>query len=108
MLQPTGQGHVKHQAAKKARGEIPLVPTMFKLGGYIKVDFRDRVREFSSGKRRESHELEVRHMVAGHFKRQHYGLKNALVKTIWREPFWRGPEDAAVLVRTHVMEGDET
>jgi hypothetical protein len=104
MAQPTGPGHARHQAARKVGEETPAVPTVFKLGKPIEVDFRDRVREFAAGER-EGHRLEARHMVCGHFKRQHYGKGNAQVKTIWREPHWRGPGDAPVLVRTHVMVG---
>lgn len=105
MSEPIGLGHARHAAARKREEEPPPVLSMFKLGKPITVDFRDRVREFATGKR-EGHKLDARHMVCGHFKRQHFGPKNAMVKTMWREPYWRGPAEAAVLVRTHVLKGE--
>lgn len=45
----------------------------------------------------------VRTLVAGHWKTQPYGPKSALRKTIWREPFWRGPLEAPEAKTVHVL-----
>jgi len=45
----------------------------------------------------------VRTLVAGHWKTQPYGPKSTLRKTIWREPFWRGPLEAPEAKTLHVL-----
>jgi hypothetical protein len=45
----------------------------------------------------------VRTLVAGHWKTQPYGPKSTLRKTIWREPFWRGPLEAPEIKTLHVL-----
>lgn len=41
--------------------------------------------------------LNVRLLVAGHWKRQPHGPKLQLRKTIWIEPYWKGEDSAAVV-----------
>lgn len=45
----------------------------------------------------------IRTLVAGHWKAQPYGPKRALRKTIWIEPFWRGPLDLPEVKVVHVL-----
>lgn len=89
-------------SVKGRAGALPKVRT-YSLGQPLKHDFRDTVRTFARGERKQ---LTVQGMVAGHFKMQPHGPRNTLRKLIWREPFWRGPEDAPLLVRSHVI-GEE-
>lgn len=105
LVQETGKSHVSFKAAKNDPSQLHN-PRVFTLGKPIVLDFRDRVREYVNGTRKAT-ELSVQSVVRGHFKRQRFGKGNASVKTIWREPFWRGPKDAPVLVRAHVL-GDTT
>ena len=51
MLQPVGGGHTKQALAKAQGEEPPLIPSMFKLGKPISVDFRERIAEFMAGER---------------------------------------------------------
>lgn len=103
MSQPFGKGHADHANAKRSGGFPPAVPSMFALGTPIDIDLRYRVREFSTGKR-DAKDIEVRILVCGHFKRQRYGVKFSQVKTIWLKPYWRGPVEAPVLIRPHVLQ----
>lgn len=41
--------------------------------------------------------LGLRVHVRGHFARQRHGPGRSLVKTIWRQPYWRGPVDAPIV-----------
>jgi hypothetical protein len=67
----------------------------------IKADLRDAVRAYVDGKQHRAPSVQT--LVAGHYKMQPYGPRNALRKLIWREPFWRGPEDGPIAVRDHVL-----
>ncbi len=65
----------------------------------IKTDCRLAVRDFLSGARRGL--PSVQSLVRGHHKRQVIGVTRAGRKVIWIEPYWRGPEDAPILVRPY-------
>jgi hypothetical protein len=81
---------------KSRKTDEPVVRNYF-LGRAVKHDFREFVRQYATGARRS---LTVQGMVRGHHKGQHYGPKNTLYKIIWREPYWRGPEDAPIPLRS--------
>lgn len=49
----------------------------------------------------------VQTLVRGHYRRQVCGVGRLQRKTIWISPFWRGPEEAVILVRTKVTEKEE-
>lgn len=86
------------------RGEKYPTAWVFKLQRDVKVDVREYVHDFithGSGK------LSVQLLVRGHRKRQAYGPKGSLRKWIHVEPYWRGPEDAPIAMRSHRVGGDE-
>ena len=60
-----------------------------------------QVREYLEGKSHRSPSVQV--LVSGHYKMQPHGTKNSLRKLIWRAPFWRGPDDAPIPIRAHVL-----
>ncbi len=102
-IRPIGNAHkqwAKYSTGPKRSSPEPVV-RVFQLGKPIKLDCREAVREYVAGERRK---LSVQVLVRGHFKTQHYGPKNVSIKVIWREPFWRGPEDAPIPVRAHVLD----
>jgi hypothetical protein len=106
-VQEVGIGHQEHAAARKhgRRFGRPIVRT-FKVGKPIKLDLRPRIQEYvKSGL--GGRKLTVQSLVCGHFKGQHHGPQNSLYKIIWREPFWRGPEEAPILVRPHTVKEPE-
>ena len=101
-IKAIGKAHTdweKYNAGSK-RGSPEPVVRIFQLGKPVKHDCREAVREYVEGRRRK---LSVQVLVRGHYKTQHYGPKNSQIKVIWREPFWRGPEDAPIPVREHVL-----
>ena len=67
------------------------------VGRPIHVDCRSWVREYvATGKGKSP---TVQSLVRGHYKRQVVGVSRSGRKVIWVEPYWRGPEDAPILVR---------
>lgn len=75
---------------------------VFKLTRDVHVDARPMVRAYLAG--HEGRTLGVQTMVRGHYKRQPYGEKNLLRRWVFIEPYWRGPEDAPMALRTHIIE----
>lgn len=98
-VKPIGQSHA-NWAKKQGRSSPEPVVRVFQVGRPIQHDFREAVRGFITGQR---HNLSVQVLVRGHYRTQHFGPKNAQTKIIWLEPFWRGPEDAPIPVRPHVV-----
>jgi hypothetical protein len=92
------------QSKKKKKRDQKEGPSarFYTIGKPIQLDFRPRVRQFMMGEK-TSKELSVQHMVAGHFKQQPFGKGREQRKTIWVEPYWKGNEDAAIPIRSHVI-----
>lgn len=81
------------------RGSPEPVHLHYKLGAPVTIDLRKEVREYLLGQRRSSPTVQT--LVSGHWKLQHHGPQRSLAKTLWIQPYWRGPEDAPILVRPH-------
>jgi hypothetical protein len=82
------------------RAGIP-VETTFLVTRPVVVDHRATVRRYiTTGEIAQS---SVRCLVRGHWKQQPHGPKNAARRWQHVEPYWRGPEDAPIAVRPHVM-----
>jgi hypothetical protein len=79
------------------RGEP--TPWTFKLTRDVRVDVRQAVSDYACGIRRSSPTVQV--LVRGHHKRQPHGKGGLLRKWVHIEPYWRGPEDAPIGVRSH-------
>lgn len=81
-------------------GKIPS-SWVFQIKRDVKVDVRAFVRDYveKGGK-----SLSVQCLVRGHRKRQPYGPKGSLRKWIHVEPYWKGPEDAPVALRSHKLD----
>lgn len=88
--------------AKRLRASAKPVAWLFKLGREVKIDARPYVRDFLDGNARSVH---VQSLVRGHHKMQAHGPQNSLRKLIHVEPYWRGPEDAPIVVRDHGLDG---
>jgi hypothetical protein len=76
------------------------------FGAPITVDVRGALSDyirFGSGKHAPP---SVQSLVRGHYKRQPIGPGQSGRKVIWIEPYWRGPEDAPILSRPHVVGPD--
>lgn len=75
---------------------------VFNLTRDVKVDVRQAVRDYLSG---TGSSLTLQHLVRGHYKRQAHGKDLQERKWIHVEPYWRGPEDAPIALRSHVIGG---
>ena len=100
------------KSSKRANRPIsqkhPPHTRVFKIGKPIKLDVRPALREYldTCGKGRKSSSPSVRFLVRGHKRRQAYGPKHSLRKIVWVMPYWKGPEEAPVLTRTHEFSVD--
>lgn len=93
---PIGKNHGTSAAVLRASSE-PLVRT-FQLGRPIKIDCRQSVKDYVAGV--SSSAPGVQKLLRGHWQRYHHGPKgNSTPRWHHKEPYWRGPEDAPILVR---------
>jgi hypothetical protein len=68
----------------------------FDLRLAVKVDVLEAVRGYIH---HGGGHPKVQSLVRGFFRKQPHGVKSSLRKTIWIEPYWRGPVDAPVSAR---------
>lgn len=98
-------GKPKNGSGKRDGRDSPI-PTRFdtyRLIGDVKVDVRKAVAEYV---RHGGKSPTVQSMVRGHWKHQTHGPGGTKRKLIHVEPYWRGPEDAPIAIRSHVVEAD--
>jgi hypothetical protein len=74
---------------------------VFRLERPIIVDCREYVR--SASQRGDKCAVTVQTLVRGHWKNQAHGPSGCERKFIHIEPYWRGPENAPIAVRPHVL-----
>lgn len=86
---------------RRKRGAPDITPRTYALKADIKVDVRPALSDFMLGKR--SSAPAVQHVVKGHWKLQVHGPGRGQRKLIWVQPYWRGPEDAPIAVRSYAM-----
>lgn len=89
------------KANRNRKSKLPA-RWVFRLTRPVKHDFRKAINDHFTGRSRGK--LSLQHCVMGHYKWQHYGFDRALRKIIHVEPYWRGPEDAPIAVRSHLIE----
>jgi len=98
------QGRVRHRVNSAFNGRTQPDPVCrtYVLGRDIKLssDLRPELRRYLAGNRKS---LNVQVLVSGHYKMQPYGPSSKLRKLIWLEPYWRGPVDAPIPIRSHVL-----
>lgn len=85
--------------SKRRQSDDPQV-WRFVLTRAVRVDVRAAITDFNL---RGGSSPRVQSLIRGHHKRQAYGPSNALRKWIHVEPYWRGPEDAPIAVRSHAL-----
>ncbi|MDO9020525.1 MAG: hypothetical protein Q8S73_36710 [Deltaproteobacteria bacterium] len=71
----------------------------FHLTRDVKVDCRATVRDYCTGATRSAPAVQC--LVRGHWKQQPCGKGGADRRNIFVEPYWRGPEDADIALRSH-------
>ena len=79
----------------------PPQTTEIKLGFPVKVDLSNVVRGHLLGHVKRL--SKVQWLVRGHWRNQACGPQRSLRQMKWIEPFWKGPLDAPILVRTYVL-----
>jgi hypothetical protein len=91
----------------KRSGAPDLAQARFMLSADVKVDLRPELAAVLSGKRRGGggSAPTVQFLVRGHWRQQAHGPGRALRKSIWIQPFWKGPEETRVLLRAYKIEG---
>ena len=84
--------------------KAPPVTTDYVLGKDIRVhgpNLAPVVEAICRGERKYGSK---QWMVRGHKRAQAHGPRHTLRKTIWIQPFWKGPVDAPILKRSHELE----
>jgi hypothetical protein len=94
------------RAKSQRQGPPDFEQDRYLLSTPVTVDVRPHLLEVLSGAKRGGHPT-VQFLVRGHPKMQAHGPRHSLRKPIWVEPFWKGPEGARVLLRTHKVKEDE-
>jgi hypothetical protein len=101
-IEPSNVRPTSHHASKPSPEQMrPSDIRTFKLGKPVKFDCRKAINEYVTGRRHGP--PTVRTLVRGHWRTQRHGPQLSLKKVIWLQPFWRGPEDAPILVRPTEM-----
>lgn len=90
------------RAVKRDHRGAPVTHT-FTLTRDVRIDARRVVREYCAGATRTA--PSVQSCVGGHWKMQPCGPRGAERKFIHVEPYWRGPADAPIALRSHVLGG---
>jgi hypothetical protein len=106
-LELSSDRRLQAELAKRGRSgfdsesaDAPASDLHFKLTRDVRVDCRHAVSAYLGGGDRPT----VQTLVRGHWKRQRFGEGAALVRWIQIEPYWRGPEDAPIAVRSHRLD----
>lgn len=85
-----------------ARGApAPQATRAFRVGKPIDLDVRPALQAFLSGERRSS--PTVQWIVRGHWRNQAHGVGYADHRPKWIKPYRKGPEEAALNIRPHVI-----
>lgn len=92
---------------KREGGAPDLSNARYMLTAPVSVDLRDVVKTVQRGEKHKGGKLTVQFLVRGHWKNQVHGAGRALRKRIWIQPFWKGDENARVLLRNYVVKNEE-
>lgn len=88
---------------KKKRQESTPQVSQYILRMPVKFDFRPALSSFVHN-RQSGRELSVQFLVSGHWRRQACGPNRSERKTIWIEPFWKGPEAGSIAISPRIVE----
>lgn len=103
---PGTQKQAAKHGTQRHSGEPNFTEARFLLSAPVSIDLREHVAAASSG--RTHSRPKVQFLVRGHWREQVHGAKRALRKRIWIQPFWKGPEDSRILLRSHALEKEPT
>lgn len=91
-----------HGGGKKKRRTDAPSHRVVMVGRPISLDVRPAILDYIAG--RTGGAPAVQSLVRGHYKRQACGPQLSERRTIWIEPYWRGPDDAPVLGKMHSLD----
>ena len=100
-------GHSSKGKSKKQRSSPVPTCNIYKIVAPVTLDLVKTVQDMQLGTKK-GHVLTVQSMTAGHWRWQPHGPQHTLRKHIWIQPYWRGPEDAPIAVRPHIMKDEAT
>ena len=103
-VQQVGGSSKARRARGNKRGEKEPIFRTFRVGKPIKLDCRPAVASFLSGSRKR--ELSVQFLVRGHWRNQACGPGHTERRMTWIEPYWKGPEEAPINRRPHIVGED--
>lgn len=94
---------------KTIHPRLEKLPTtrVFRVGKPVVHDFREAVGAYIRGDA-PKRSLNVQTLVAGYWRMQPYGPGNSKRRPQRIEAFWRGPEDAPIVQRAHVLKMKES
>lgn len=99
-------GRAKKRKRKGGKARPVIGGLNYSLAMPVRVDMRDHVRRYLRGE--SSRAYKVRWVVRGHWRNQAHGPALLLRRMRWIEPYWKGPECAPKLVRSHeIVEGND-
>lgn len=101
-----GATHAPGSSKNRRSGAPDFDQARYMLSAPVKVDLRPHVLEAIAAERegRRHSSPTVQFLVMGHWRNQACGVGNTERKRIWIQPFWKGPEESRVLLRTYVVE----
>ncbi len=99
----------RSSASKKQRdGEPDFSVSRFMLSAPVQIDLRQTLIDTLEGKKHHGGGAHtVQFFVRGHWRNQAHGPGRTLRKTIRIEGFWKGNQDAAILLRNYRVKDDE-
>ncbi len=100
---PIGKSHGVSDGVLRTSDE-PLVRT-FQIGRPVKIDCRQVVHDYVAGIRNSA--PGVQKLLRGHWQRYYFGPRpSSVCRWLHKEPYWRGPEDAPILVSSLKLSRD--
>lgn len=103
MTSPDNYSKRKSSGWGKTKRQDPNPQTnQYLLRAPVVMDFRPAIHSYIQ-EGRSGRELSVQFLVSGHWRRQAHGPNRSERKTIWIEPFWKGPETGLIAVTPKVM-----
>jgi hypothetical protein len=97
-----GRGGRWSSPTRGRRGPPP--GEQYELRKEVTIDLRQELKRVLRGER-EGASPSFQFLVRGHWRNQAHGEGRSLRRRQWIEPFWKGPEEARVLLRGHVVKG---
>lgn len=104
-VQKTGSWGVQSKTPR--RTGAPPEGTRYVLAQPVSIDLRETVLEAMGKRSRVGGSPKAQFLVRGHWRNQAHGPGRSMRTLKWIEPFWKGPEDARILLRSHKVKKED-